>query len=168
MSELKYNEGSRKGRKRVGRGPGSGLGKTCGKGQKGQKSRNGGNIPAWFEGGQQPLYRRIPKRGFTNIFKQGWRTLNLGTLADVVAKKGKPADNMLSIQAMETLGVLKKTMEPVKILGGSGNQEKLEVDALKGLTLQAHAFSKSAEDLMSKVGSVEKLGIQLEKGEAKK
>lgn len=161
MSKLEYNDGSRTRRKRVGRGPGSGLGKTSGRGQKGQKSRNGGSIPAWFEGGQQPLYRRIPKRGFTNIFKQGWRTVNLGTLAAAVEKKGKPSDSLLSITFMETLGVLRKSDEPVKILGGSGSQEKLNVDSLNGLKLQAHAFSKSAEEAMTKIGSLDKLGEQV-------
>jgi large subunit ribosomal protein L15 len=162
MSKLEYNAGSRTRRKRVGRGPGSGLGKTSGRGHKGQKSRNGGSIPSWFEGGQQPLYRRIPKRGFTNIFKQDWRTVNLGSLAQAVEKKGKPSDNLLSIAFMETLGVLKKSDEPVKVLGGSGSQEKLSIDSLSGLKLQAHAFSKSAEKEMSKVGSLDKLGEQAE------
>ena len=80
LSELEAAPGSRKNRKRVGRGIGSGSGKTSGRGQKGQKSRSGGNPHPWFEGGQMPLYRRLPKRGFTNIFRKEYEVINLGQL----------------------------------------------------------------------------------------
>ena len=78
LNELSPAPGSKKNRRRVGRGPGSGLGKTSGRGHKGQKSRAGVSIPPWFEGGQMPLQRRIPKRGFTNIFKTRYAVVNVG------------------------------------------------------------------------------------------
>ena len=86
LSELKAVPGSRKDRKRVGRGIGSGTGKTSGRGHKGQKSRSGGNPHPWFEGGQMPLYRRLPKRGFTNIFKKEYEIVNLAQLAGLETK----------------------------------------------------------------------------------
>ena len=83
LSNLKPPRGVKKNRKRIGRGIGSGTGKTSGKGQKGQKSRSGGNPHPWFEGGQMPLYRRLPKRGFTNIFRKEYEVVNVGQLAGI-------------------------------------------------------------------------------------
>jgi len=86
LSELRAVPGSRKNRKRIGRGVGSGTGKTSGRGENGQKSRSGGNPHPWFEGGQMPLYRRLPKRGFTNIFRKEYEIVNVAQLAGLGMK----------------------------------------------------------------------------------
>ena len=102
LSELKSAPGSRKSRKRVGRGPGSGTGKTSGRGQKGQKSRSGGNPHPWFEGGQMPLYRRLPKRGFTNIFRKEYEIVNLAQLAGLEMK------NPITPEIVQEKGMIRK------------------------------------------------------------
>ncbi len=91
-----------KNKKRLGKGHGTGQGKTAGKGHKGQKSRSGGSIPAWFEGGQMPLQRRLPKRGFTNIFKKQFRIVNLGKLAEL-------EDTEFDIAKLESMNLIRKT-----------------------------------------------------------
>ena len=100
-------------KKRLGKGHGTGFGKTSGKGHKGQKSRSGGNIPAWFEGGQMPLQRRLPKRGFTNIFKKQFRIVNLDKLQNLDG-------SVFDIKKLEKLNLIRKARanekEPVKIL----------------------------------------------------
>ncbi|MCF7859454.1 MAG: 50S ribosomal protein L15 [Candidatus Cloacimonetes bacterium] len=135
----------KKGKKRLGKGQGSGFGKTAGKGHKGQKSRSGGNIPAWFEGGQMPLQRRVPKRGFTNIFKKQFRIVNLNDLQEVEVSD-------FDIEKLEKLNLIRTTrageIAPVKILA-----DKAEVFTKK-ITIKANAFSKTAKELIEKQGGI--------------
>jgi large subunit ribosomal protein L15 len=137
LSNLKRAPGVQKNRKRLGRGPGSGTGKTSGKGQKGQKSRSGGNPHPWFEGGQMPLYRRLPKRGFTNIFRKEYEIVDLGKLGDV------SGDLPITPEIMKEQGLVKKSTA-VKILANG--------DLSKAVTVHAHKFSKSAMDKIEKSG----------------
>ncbi len=129
LSELEAAPGSRKNRKRIGRGAGSGTGKTSGKGQKGQKSRSGGNPHPWFEGGQMPLYRRLPKRGFTNIFKKSFEIVNVSQLTDL------DVDGPITPEVLKEKGLISKG-EAVKILGNGELTGKVIV--------HAHKFSQSA------------------------
>ncbi|AFK86046.1 50S ribosomal protein L15 [Thermoanaerobacterium saccharolyticum] len=138
LHDLKPAEGSRKERKRVGRGIGSGLGKTSGRGHKGQKARSGGNIRPGFEGGQMPLTRRLPKRGFTNIFKKEYAIVNLSVLDNF--EDGTVVTPELLIEK----GIIKKIKDGVKILGSG--------DLGKKLTVKAHKFSKSAIDKIESIG----------------
>jgi large subunit ribosomal protein L15 len=137
LSNLQPAPGVRKNRKRVGRGRGSGTGKTCGRGQKGQKSRSGGKPHPWFEGGQMPLQRRLPKRGFTNIFRKEYEIVNLNRLSGLAG--GDP----ITPQLMKEKGLIKKP-GAVKILG--------EGEIGEALTIHAHKFSKSAVDKIEKSG----------------
>ena len=111
INELSPAEGSRKKRKRVGRGPGSGHGKTCCRGHKGQRSRSGGGVRPGFEGGQMPLHRRLPKRGFTNIFKKEYNILNVEDL-----NRFEP-NAFLDAGAFKQAGLIKKMMDGIKLLG---------------------------------------------------
>jgi large subunit ribosomal protein L15 len=129
LSNLKPAKGSRKDRKRVGRGPGSGHGKTAGRGSKGQLQGAGYSKKRDFEGGQMPLVRRVPKRGFTNIFREEYTIVNLDSLAKIAKDEIAPAD-------MADSGVIKKESERVKVLGRG------ELEAAK--TIHAHKFSASA------------------------
>jgi ribosomal protein L15, bacterial/organelle len=138
LHDLKPAEGARKERKRVGRGIGSGLGKTSGRGHKGQKARSGGNIRPGFEGGQMPLTRRLPKRGFTNIFKKEYAIVNLSLLDNF--EDGTVVTPELLIEK----GIIKKIKDGVKILGSGELNKKL--------TVKAHKFSKSAVDKIESVG----------------
>ena len=141
LSDLAPVPGSRKKRKRVGRGPGSGHGKTSCRGHKGQKSRSGGGTKAGFEGGQMPLQRRLPKRGFTNIFRKEYAVVNLGTL-DRLSESTITPDFLLEE------GVVKKIRDGVKILGNG--------EITRPITVKAHAFSASAKEKIIKAqGSVE-------------
>ena len=137
LSELKATPGSRKDRKRIGRGIGSGTGKTSGRGQKGQKSRSGGNPHPWFEGGQMPLYRRLPKRGFTNIFKKEYDTVNLAQLAHLETK------NPITPEVMKEKGIIRR-VDSVKILGNGELPE--------AVTVHAQKFSRSAVEKIEKSG----------------
>ncbi len=125
LSKLAPPAGSRKKRKRVGRGPGSGLGKTAGKGQNGQKSRSGGSIARGFEGGQMPLQRRMPKRGFTNIFKKQWVIINIDKLE--IFKDGDVVD----LESLGKQGLITKINDGVKILGNGELTKKLTVRVQK-------------------------------------
>jgi large subunit ribosomal protein L15 len=138
LHELKPAAGSRRAPKRVGRGPGSGLGKTSGRGEKGQKSRSGYRRRAGFEGGQMPLVRRIPKRGFTNPFRIEYRTVNVERLNRF------KAGSVIDPAALEQAGLLRKGSDAVKVLG-DGN---LEV----ALTVQAHRFTRSAAQKIEAAG----------------
>lgn len=138
LHELKYNEGSRKTRKRVGRGHGAGSGKTAGRGHKGQNARSGGGVALGFEGGQTPLYRRIPKRGFNNINRVTFAVVNIDKLN--VFDDGAE----VTIKDLQNQGFVKNTLDGVKILG-TGNLEKK-------LTVQVNAFSKSALEQIEKMG----------------
>ncbi len=139
LSNIGPNPGAVKKRKRVGRGPGSGLGKTAGRGHKGQKSRSGGAKPRYFEGGQLPLYRRLPKRGFTNIFKVVYQVVNVGQLEEKF-----DADTVVDKEALRKAGLIKKLNQPVKLLG-KGN-------ITKKLTVKVDAASKKAVELIQAAG----------------
>jgi large subunit ribosomal protein L15 len=139
--------GSHQAPRRLGRGHGSGRGKTAGRGTKGQKSRAGGGIPAWFEGGQTPLHVRTPKlHGFTNRFRVEYAVLNLGHLADVAAGTLITPD---VLRHDELLRDQKTRPMPVKILGGG--------DAPSGVTIHAHAFTRSALTKLAEAGSTAQL-----------
>ena len=138
LHELKPVEGSRKAQKRVGRGTGSGLGKTSGKGQKGQKSRSGGGVKPGFEGGQMPLYRRLPKRGFTNIFAKQIVEVNVERLN--IFENGTEVTEAL----LKERGVVSKTLDGVKILGNG--------ELTKSLTVKVSRFSKSAQEKIEAAG----------------
>jgi len=138
LHTLESSEGSRKGRKIVGRGHGSGLGKTCGRGHKGQKSRSGGGKPARnFEGGQMPLERRLPKRGFTNVFKKEYEVLNLDTLVKLDLKGD------ITPETLAERGVI-HPKRPLKILGRGQLDTPLNISAAK--------FSKTAMEKIEKAG----------------
>ena len=140
LHELEKNIGATHARKRVGRGPGSGLGKTCGRGQKGQKARSGGSINPVFEGGQLPLYRRLPKRGFTNaLFKTTYATINVEDLN--VFEDG----TVVTPALLKDKGIIKKGLDGLKVLGNG----KLE----RKLTIQANKFSTSALEKIKESGS---------------
>ncbi|KMJ55736.1 50S ribosomal protein L15 [Alkalihalophilus sp. As8PL] len=138
LHELKPAEGSRKVRNRVGRGIGSGNGKTSGRGHKGQNSRSGGGVRPGFEGGQNPLYRRLPKRGFTNPTRKEFTVINLETLNRFDA--GTEVTPELLIES----GTVKNVKIGIKILGNG----KLE----KNLTVKAHKFSASAVEAIEAAG----------------
>ena len=139
LHELRPNDKAFKERKRVGRGPGSGLGKTSGKGHKGQNARSGGGVRPGFEGGQLPLFRRLPKRGFSNAkFKTEYAVINLSDL-------NKFEDGaIVTPELLKEMGVLKNQLDGVKVLGNG----KLE----KKLTVKAHRFSKTAQEAIEKMG----------------
>ncbi len=122
LNEIRPAKGAVKKRKRVGCGPGSGHGKTATRGHKGQNSRSGGGVPPWFEGGQMPLQRRVPKRGFTNIFKVKYQVVNLDDLAKF--EDGKKINRGVLIDA----GLVKKASQPVKVLGRGELKVALEVE----------------------------------------
>lgn len=138
LNNLKPKKGSRHAKKRVGRGPGSGHGKTAGRGEKGQKSRSGFSRKLGFEGGQMPLHRRLPKRGFTNIFKKDYAIVNVSDL--------ERFDNGATIDeaALRQAGLVKGQHDGVKILGDGELSRKLIVSATK--------FSKSAREIIEKAG----------------
>ena len=125
IGELKAPKGSTKKRKRVGRGTGSGLGKTAGRGQDGQNSRSGGGTRPGFEGGQMPLARRLPKRGFTNIFSKTYVTINVGDLE--VFEDG----TVITAESLKELKFIKKISDGLKILGDGEITKKLTVKAVK-------------------------------------
>ncbi|MDT8436093.1 MAG: 50S ribosomal protein L15 [Gemmatimonadota bacterium] len=137
LDNLRPPEGSRHARKRLGRGHGSGHGKTSGKGHKGQKSRTGVSIPAWFEGGQMPLYRRVPKRGFKPLVRRRFQTVNLGAVA------GLPGDE-IGPEELAAHGLVGRSDRPVKILGDG--------EADRAVTVRAHAFSGSAREKIEAAG----------------
>ena len=140
LHELERNIKATGKKKRVGRGSGSGLGKTSGRGQKGQKARSGGSINPVFEGGQLPLYRRLPKRGFTNgKFRTRYAVINLKDLN--VFENG----TLVTPALLKEKGIIKNQLDGIKILG----EGKLE----KNLTIQANKFSKTAEEKIKEAGS---------------
>jgi len=142
LHELSPAAGSRKAPKRVGRGTGSGLGRNAGKGEKGQKARSGGGVRPGFEGGQMPLYRRLPKRGFTNIFAKEYSALNVDRLN--IFEDGTVVTPELLLEKK----IVKKSKNGVKILGNGDLQKKLTVKASK--------FSKvAAEKIEAAGGKVE-------------
>lgn len=138
LASLKYAKGSVSKKKRIGRGQGSGTGGTSGRGHKGQLSRSGSKRRPWFEGGQMPLQRRLPKRGFTNIFKKEYQIVNLQDLEKInKAKEVTP-------EVLFDNGMIRKKDEQVKILG----QGELK----QAMNISAHAFSESAKEKIEKAG----------------
>ena len=139
LHELKPNEGSVQTRKRVGRGPGSGLGKTSGKGHKGQNARSGGGVRPGFEGGQLPLFRRLPKRGFNNYeFRTEYAIVNVGDLNDF--KDG----SVIELSNLKESGLVKKKKDGIKILGNG--------ELTKKLTVKANKFSSTARVKIENAG----------------
>lgn len=139
LHEIAPAPGARKSPKRVGRGPGSGTGKTAGRGEKGQRSRSGFSMRPGFEGGQMPLARRVPKRGFTNIFRKEFGVVNLAQLADL------PEGSEVSPETLLERGLIrKKDVKALKILG----QGELGVK----LVVRAHAFSAAAKKKIEEAG----------------
>lgn len=149
LSNLKYAKGSRKNRKRVGRGEGSGRGGTSTRGMNGQMSRSGAKRKDWFEGGQMPLQRRVPKFGFTNIFKVKYQLVNLNSLQRVIDQK-KIKNDTLNPDSLLKLGLIKSTKKPVKVLG------KGEIKAQ--VNLEVNAFSEKAKEKIEAAGgSIKKI-----------
>jgi large subunit ribosomal protein L15 len=138
LHELKPQVGEKKSRKRVGRGIGSGLGKTSGRGHKGQKARSGGGVRPGFEGGQNPLYVRLPKRGFKNIFRKEFVEVNIEELNRFAD------DTIVTPELLLESGIIKKVKDGVKILGKGELEKKLEV--------RANRFSKSAVEKITAAG----------------
>lgn len=143
LSNLKYAKGSRKAPKRIGRGEGSGHGGTSTKGMNGQMSRSGAKHKAWFEGGQMPLQRRIPKFGFTNIFKVEYQVVNLNSLQRLSDEKVLK-DQLLNSEELKKLGLVSSTKKPIKILGKGELKTKVK--------LEVNAFSKSAQQKIENAG----------------
>jgi large subunit ribosomal protein L15 len=143
LSNLTYADGSRKRRKRIGRGQGSGHGGTSTRGHKGQGARAGAQLRPWFEGGQMPLIRRVPKFGFHSPFKIDYQVVNVSTL-DTLAKAGKLADGKVSPEILYSVGAVAKKSVPVKILGNGEIKAKLAVTT--------HAFSASAKTKIEAAG----------------
>ena len=139
LNNLKPAEGSTHKKKRVGRGPGSGLGKTAGRGHKGQKSRSGYSRKIGFEGGQMPLQRRLPKRGFTNIFKKEWLEVTLAKI-----EESFNAGDEVTPEILHERGLIKKAKHDVVVLGNG--------DVTKALKISAHRFTKSAREKIEGAG----------------
>ncbi|MBV8672938.1 MAG: 50S ribosomal protein L15 [Acidobacteriaceae bacterium] len=137
LSKLRAPKNANRERKRVGRGMGSGHGKTSTRGHKGQGSRSGSSLMRGFEGGQMPLHRRLPKRGFTNIFRTEYTVLNLDRLVALNEKE-------LTLEAFQAKGYLKRRGELLKILGNG--------ELTNAITVHAHKFSKTAQEKIEKAG----------------
>lgn len=139
LNELKYNEGSKKDIKRLGRGSSSGTGKTSGRGENGQNSRSGGGVRVGFEGGQLPLYRRLPKRGFSNaMFKKQYAVINVSDL-NMFDEGTEVTPELLS-----EMGIIKKQLSGIKVLGNG--------EITKKLTVRAHKFSSIAKEKIEAAG----------------
>ena len=136
LSSIRAPKKANENKKRVGRGMGSGMGKTSTRGHKGQRSRSGSRMMRGFEGGQMPLHRRVPKRGFTNIFRQEYNIVNLEKLALL-------SETTINPDVLRKAGVI-STKRPVKILGDG--------ELKSAITVQAHKFSKSAQEKITKAG----------------
>ena len=140
LSNLRAPKKANSGKKRVGRGMGSGMGKTSSRGHKGQRSRSGSHMMRGFEGGQMPLHRRLPKRGFTNIFRTEYSVVNLTRIAELQAE----GHSELTLEAFAAKGLLKKHKGLVKVLGDG--------ELTSAITVHAHKFSKSAQEKIEKAG----------------
>jgi large subunit ribosomal protein L15 len=141
LNNLRPAKGSTHRKKRLGRGPGTGLGKTSGRGEKGQKSRSGYSMKIGFEGGQMPLHRRLPKRGFTNIFKKKWIEVSLAALEKQFTENDEVTPKM-----MHHRGIIKKAKHDIVVLGNG--------EVSKPLKVSAHRFTKSAREKIEKAGGV--------------
>jgi len=149
LSNLKYAKGSRKNSKRIGRGEGSGHGGTATKGMNGQLSRSGAKHKFWFEGGQMPLQRRVPKFGFTNKFKTYYQVINVTDLEKLVSEKGVKAKE-INAELLKKHGMIKNLKDPVKLLGSGELKAKLNI--------QVNAFSQSAKEKVEAAGGkIEKI-----------
>ena len=137
LNELRDNPGARKERKRIGRGIGSGTGKTSGKGHKGQKARSGVAIKG-FEGGQMPIYRRLPKRGFKNIFRNDYAEVNLGRLQKAIDEGKVDAGKPIDSKALLAAGVIRRELSGVRLLGNGELKAKVDLHV-------AHATKSAAE-----------------------
>jgi large subunit ribosomal protein L15 len=140
LSNLRAPKKANTGKKRVGRGMGSGMGKTSTRGHKGQRSRSGSHMMRGFEGGQMPLHRRLPKRGFTNIFRTEYSVVNLSRIAELQAE----GHSELTLESFASKGLLKKRNGLVKVLGDG--------ELTAAVTVHAHKFSKSAQEKIEKAG----------------
>lgn len=138
LNTLRPSQGANRKRKRVGRGPGSGHGKTSCRGYNGQLSRAGSSVRAGFEGGQMPLYRRLPKRGFCNIFKKRYALVNLTQLADF------PAGTVVDVELLKEKGIVRRVWDGVKLLGNG--------EVTNALTVRLNGFSQSAAEKIAKAG----------------
>jgi len=151
LNNLRPAKGAIHKKKRVGRGPGSGMGKTSSRGEKGQKSRSGYSAKIGFEGGQMPLHRRLPKRGFTNIFKKRWLEVSLAAL-----DRSFEANEEVTPELLHTRGIIKKARHDVVVLGNG--------ELSKPLRISAHRFTKSAREKIEKAGgAVTEIGAPVEK-----
>lgn len=139
LNSIRPATGSTHKKKRVGRGPGSGLGKTAGRGEKGQKSRSGYSSKIGFEGGQMPLQRRLPKRGFTNIFRKRWLEVGLAAL-----DRSFEANEEVTPDILHQRGIIKKAKHDVVVLGNG--------ELSKPLRISAHRFTRSAREKIEKAG----------------
>ena len=144
LHELKPADGARKKRKRVGRGPGSGSGKTAGRGEKGQKSRSGYSAKRGFEGGQMPLHRRLPKRGFNNIFRLEHAVVNLGRLQQAIEAGKLDPKATVGREALKAAGLVNKIGAGVKLLAKG--------ELKQALTIEVDRASKSAIEAVEKAG----------------
>ena len=145
LSNLRAPKKANTGRKRVGRGMGSGMGKTSTRGHKGQGSRSGSSLMRGFEGGQMPLHRRLPKRGFTNIFRTEYTVVNLERIAELEGVKEIALDEKeLTLEAFQAKGYLKRRGELLKILGNG--------ELTTAITVHAHKFSKAAQKAIEEAG----------------
>lgn len=139
LDDLRPNKGANTGKRRLGRGHGSGRGKTAGRGTKGQNSRAGGGVRPGFEGGQLPIQRRMPyKRGFTNVWRTQWETVNIGRLAEL------EFDGPITPEVLVERGLTRSTRFPVKVLGNG--------ELSGAITVKAHGFSRSAKELIEQAG----------------
>jgi large subunit ribosomal protein L15 len=138
LNELSPAKGARKNKRRVGRGPGSGRGKTAGRGHKGQKSRSGGSIPAWFEGGQLPLTRRLPIKGFKNPTRKEYEVVNLSDL------ERSGLEGEVTIAVLRAAGVVTRSRKPVKVLGMG--------EVTRALDLKVNAVSAKAREKIEAAG----------------
>jgi large subunit ribosomal protein L15 len=144
LGNLSPPSGSTRKGKKVGRGPGSGHGKTSTRGHKGQLSRAGAKRRSWFEGGQMPLQRRVPKRGFTNIFRKEFQVVNLSALSEAISRAAETAKDPISIEVLNRMGLVKGKNLPVKILGNG--------EIRGAITVRANAFSKKAKEKIEAAG----------------
>lgn len=141
LNQLRDNPGARHTKKRVGRGAGSGLGKTSGSGHKGQKARTGVSING-FEGGQNPIYRRLPKRGFTNIFRQEFSELTLFRLQDAIDRGKINANEKITEEILQSVGLVRKKTIGVKLLGCEGLKQKVVLEISKASKAAAEVVGR--------------------------
>ncbi len=153
LNNIKPSKGSTHKKKRVGRGPGSGLGKTAGRGHKGQKSRSGYSSRPGFEGGQMPLQRRLPKRGFTNIFKKQWIEISLAKI-----EENFNSGDDITPEILHERGLIKKAKHDLVILG-TGNLSKI-------FNISAHRFTKTAKDKIEQAGGSATAIVRVKAAEA--